>query len=103
METTSESKDQELAESLLRFFVDEKRYECFAACLYICYELIRPDVVMELSWRHQLSNYAMPYQIQTLREYDTKVKFALALALVLLLLCSCSCCCLHCRQLPLTN
>jgi len=73
METTAESRDQELAESLLRFFVEEKRYECFAACLYVCYELIRPDVVMELTWRHQLTNYAMPYQIQTLREYDVKM------------------------------
>jgi len=45
----------------------------FAACLYVCYELIRPDVVMELTWRHQLTNYAMPYQIQTLREYDIKM------------------------------
>jgi len=73
IETTAESKDQDLAESIVRFFVDEKRYECFAACLYVCYELIRPDVVMELTWRHQLTNYAMPYQIQTLREYDIKM------------------------------
>jgi len=73
METTSESKDQDLAESLLRFFVEENRKECFAACLYTCYELIRPDVVMELSWRYQLHHFATPFQIQALREYDLKM------------------------------
>jgi len=73
METTAESRDQELAESLLRFFVEDKRKECFAACLYACYDLIRPDVVMELTWRYQLNNYSMPYMIQTLREYDLKM------------------------------
>lgn len=73
METTAESKDQELAENLLRFFVEEGRKECFAACLFTCYELIRPDVVLELAWRHDLMNFAMPYLIQSLREYDVKM------------------------------
>jgi len=35
IETTAESKDQDLAESIVRFFVDEKRYECFC-CLSLC-------------------------------------------------------------------
>jgi len=73
METTAESKDQDLAESLLRFFVDEGLSECFAAHLYTCYDLIRPDVVIELAWRQQLMSFAMPYMIQCLREYDVKM------------------------------
>jgi len=73
METTAESKDQDLAESLLRFFVDEGKSECFAAHLYTCYDLIRPDVVLELAWRQQLMSFAMPFMIQSLREYDVKM------------------------------
>lgn len=38
--------------------------ECFAACLYTCYDLLRPDVVLELAWRHQLMDFAFPYMIQ---------------------------------------
>jgi len=74
METVSESKDQDLAEDLTRFFVGEKLYECFGSCLYTCYEFIRPDVVLELAWRNQLNHYAMPYFIQVFREYDSKLR-----------------------------
>jgi clathrin heavy chain len=73
METTAESKDQALGEKLITYFVDNKENECFAACLYTCYELIRPDVVMELAWRMNLMNFAMPFMIQSLREYDDKI------------------------------
>ncbi len=47
--------------------------ECFAACLYTCYELIRPDVVLELAWRHSLMDFAMPFMIQTFREYHDTI------------------------------
>lgn len=48
METSSQSGDTEIAEELLRFFVEKKEKECFAAMLYTCYELIKPDVAMEV-------------------------------------------------------
>jgi len=73
METAAESHDQDLAEALLRYFVDQKLRECYAACLYACYDLIRPDVVLELSWRCNLMNFAMPYMVQSLRDYDDKL------------------------------
>jgi len=74
METTSESKDQDLAEELVRFFVSEKLFECFAAALFTCYELIRPDIVLELAWRNELTHFVMPYMVQTFREYDSKLR-----------------------------
>jgi len=74
MDTVSESKNQDLAESLVYFFVDKKLPECFAACLFTCYELIRADVVLEVAWRFNLNDYAMPFLIQTIREYDDRVK-----------------------------
>eukprot|EP00850_Spirogloea_muscicola_P020441 SM000216S06567 [mRNA] locus=s216:162875:173433:+ [translate_table: standard] len=73
METASQSGDRELAEELLTFFVDEGKKECFAACLYTCYDLIRADVAVELAWIHNMFEYVMPYMLQFLREYSSKV------------------------------
>uniref|UniRef100_A0A8C8FYU0 Clathrin heavy chain n=1 Tax=Oncorhynchus tshawytscha TaxID=74940 RepID=A0A8C8FYU0_ONCTS len=69
----AESKDAELAETLLQWFLEEGRKECFAACLFASYDLLHPDVVLELAWRHNIMDFAMPYFIQVMREYLTKV------------------------------
>lgn len=29
-----------------------------------CYDLLRPDVILELAWRHNIMDFAMPYLIQ---------------------------------------
>jgi len=73
METSAQSGDAELAEELLRFFVEERERECFAAMLYTCYDLIKPDVAMEVAWMNGLTDLAMPYMIQVMREYHGKV------------------------------
>eukprot|EP00958_Prasinococcus_capsulatus_P003761 scaffold346_cov387-Prasinococcus_capsulatus_cf.AAC.4 len=73
METVAQSQDKELAEELLTFFVDQGNKECFTACLFTCYDLIRPDVAMELAWMNGMTEYAMPYMIQFMREYSGKV------------------------------
>ncbi|CAO3613133.1 unnamed protein product [Mucor hiemalis] len=73
METAAESKDREVAEELLQYFIEVGKRECFAAMLYTCYDLMRPDVVMELSWRHGLNDFAMPYMINTMKEQFTKL------------------------------
>lgn len=36
--------------------------------LYACYDLIRPDVVLEISWRHGLNDFSMPYMINMLSQ-----------------------------------
>uniref|UniRef100_A0A8C5BGP1 Clathrin, heavy chain a (Hc) n=1 Tax=Gadus morhua TaxID=8049 RepID=A0A8C5BGP1_GADMO len=69
----SESKDTELAEELLAWFLQEDKKECFAACLFTCYDLLRPDVVLETAWRHNIMDFSMPYFIQVMREYLSKV------------------------------
>jgi clathrin heavy chain len=66
-------QDPELVEQLLRFFVEVEAKECFAACLFTCFELVRPDVVLELAWRHNILDYAMPYLIQVSKNYVAKV------------------------------
>ncbi|XP_022902707.1 clathrin heavy chain [Onthophagus taurus] len=74
MEYTAESRQGELAEELLAWFLERKAYDCFSACLYQCYDLLRPDVILELAWRHNIMDFAMPYLIQTTRELTLKVE-----------------------------
>ncbi len=73
MDTAAESKDCEIAESLLQYFIDQGKRDCFTACLYTCFELLRPDVIMELAWRHGLQDFAMPYMICVTREALARV------------------------------
>ncbi|XP_052074388.1 clathrin heavy chain 1 isoform X1 [Mytilus californianus] len=68
-----ESKDIAIAEDLIAWFLEEQYHECFAACLFQCYDLLRPDVILELAWRHNIMDFAMPYMIQVVREYISKV------------------------------
>ncbi|KAJ8312751.1 hypothetical protein KUTeg_010124 [Tegillarca granosa] len=68
-----ESRNIDIAEELIAWFLDEKYHECFAACLFQCYDLLRPDVILELAWRHNIMDFAMPYMIQVVREYISKI------------------------------
>jgi clathrin heavy chain len=73
METASQSGDRELAEELLVYFVEQGKKECFATCLFVCYDLIRPDVALELAWINNMIDFAVPYLLQFMREYTGKV------------------------------
>ncbi|GAY40449.1 hypothetical protein CUMW_052030 [Citrus unshiu] len=73
METASQSGDRELAEELLVYFIEQGKKECFASCLFVCYDLIRPDVALELSWMNNMIDFAFPYLLQFIREYTGKV------------------------------
>ncbi|XP_011948812.1 PREDICTED: clathrin heavy chain 2 isoform X7 [Cercocebus atys] len=73
MQHAAESRDAELAQKLLQWFLEEGKTECFAASLFTCYDLLHPDMVLELAWRHNLVDLAMPYFIQVMREYLSKV------------------------------
>jgi len=71
---TVESGDAKVAEDLVRFFVSKELYDCFAAALFTCYDLLKPDMIMELAWRNKIMDFAMPYLIQVSREYMDKVQ-----------------------------
>jgi clathrin heavy chain len=73
LETTAASGDRELAEQLLAFFVEKGAQESVAATLFTCYDLLRPDGVLESAWMHGFVDTAFPYLIQVLREYTGKV------------------------------
>lgn len=40
--------------------------ECFASCLFVCYDLIRPDVALELAWMNNMVDFAFPYLLQVI-------------------------------------
>ena len=41
--------------------------------LYACYDLIPVHTVMEISWRYGLTDYAMPFMINVMREQSMKI------------------------------
>ena len=42
--------------------------------LYACYDLIRPDVIMEISWRQGLHDFTMPFMINFLCEQTRAIE-----------------------------
>lgn len=48
LETAAASKDTNVAEDLAKYFVEIGNKDAFAAILYVCYELVRPDFVEEM-------------------------------------------------------
>lgn len=42
MEYAAESRKTELAEELIGYFLEERLYDCFAAALFHCYDLLHP-------------------------------------------------------------
>lgn len=74
IDTAADSKDGEVVEELLKFFVEVGDQEAFCATTYSCYHLVRPDVILELAWRNQLTDFAMPFLIQYMSQLHDKVK-----------------------------
>jgi len=78
METAAQSGERELAEELLKTFIADGNKECFAACLYTCYDLIKPDVALELAWMNKMTDHVMPYMIQVMRDQSSKLDTLMA-------------------------
>ena len=73
IETAAQSNDPQTAEELLHFFVKNDHKLYFVLCLYCCYDVLRPDVVLELAWKYKLDSFAMPYLCQSLRDANEKI------------------------------
>lgn len=71
--TAAASRDPAMAELLLRHFVAIADGPLFVGCLYACYDLLRPDLVLELAWSAGWTDLAMPYFCQTLRQQHDKL------------------------------
>ncbi|EMD90917.1 hypothetical protein COCC4DRAFT_194695 [Bipolaris maydis ATCC 48331] len=68
IETAATSGKSEVVEDLLRYFVDIGSRECYVGMLYACYDLLRPDVILEMSWRNGLHDFTMPYMINLIAQ-----------------------------------
>lgn len=73
IEAVAASDDAELAEELANFFLEQNLGECFVAILYTCFEFFRPDLALELAWRHGVMDHAMPFMIQTMKEIGQRL------------------------------
>lgn len=93
LETAAASKDISVAEELAGYFVSIGNKDAFAAILYVCFELVRPDFVEEMvssfvsqcshdprdwmlisqSWRFGLGDYSKPYVLQCQRDQTSRV------------------------------
>lgn len=73
VDTAAASGSQALSEDLLRYFEEIDERECFAAALYTCYDLIRPDIGIEIAWRKKWVDFVMPYVLQYIREVHTRL------------------------------
>ena len=90
IETSAMSQKSEVVEDLLRYvcrltlslifwltflqFVDIGSRECYVGMLYACYDLIRLHVVMELSWRHGLTDFTMPFMINYMSQQASTIE-----------------------------
>ncbi|PHH63349.1 hypothetical protein CDD81_6046 [Ophiocordyceps australis] len=73
IETAATSGKSEIVEDLLRYFVDIGHRECYTGMLYACNSLISPDLVLELSWRHGLHDFSMPYMVNMLAQQTKEI------------------------------
>jgi len=73
METAQQSKNSEIAEDLLTYFIEIQDKEAFCACTYICFPYLHSDVVMELAWGAGYFDFAMPYFIQVMRDSNFRI------------------------------
>ncbi|KAL1972352.1 hypothetical protein VTN31DRAFT_6766 [Thermomyces dupontii] len=74
IETAAMSGKPEVVEDLLRYFVGIGSRECYVGMLYACYDLIRPDVILEISWRNGLHDFTMPYLINLLAQQTATIE-----------------------------
>ncbi|KAG9230443.1 hypothetical protein BJ875DRAFT_520160 [Amylocarpus encephaloides] len=74
IETAAMSSKSDVVEELLRYFVDIGSRECYVGMLYACYDLIPIHVVMEISWRHGLTDFAMPFMINFLAQQSSTIE-----------------------------
>ncbi|EGW30423.1 uncharacterized protein SPAPADRAFT_143892 [Spathaspora passalidarum NRRL Y-27907] len=73
LRTVAVSKSTKISHELLDYFVETGNHECFVALLYIAYDLIEFDYVLELSWLHNLGNFIKPYEISVAFENQKKL------------------------------
>lgn len=74
IETAAMSGKPQVVEELLRYFVDIGSRECYVGMLFACYDLLPLHVVMEISWRHGLNDFTMPFMISYMSQQSSTIE-----------------------------
>lgn len=73
IKTVSLSKSTKFSHQVLDFFIESEIFECFLALLYVCYDYISYDYVLEKAWSHNLTDLIKPYEISIAYENQKKI------------------------------
>ncbi|CRH02619.1 clathrin heavy chain, putative [Plasmodium relictum] len=67
------SKNNLYIEDLINYFIEIKNKEAFCACLIVCYDLLKPDYILEIVWSSGFTDQAMLYFIQIVSDYTNQI------------------------------
>lgn len=67
------SKNNAYVEDLLQHFIETKNKEAFCACLIVCYDLLKPEYILEIVWTSGYTDQAMLYFIQIVSDYSNQI------------------------------
>lgn len=67
------SKNNIYIEDLINHFIEIKNKEAFCACLIVCYDLLKPDYILETVWLSGFTDQAMLYFIQIINDYTSQI------------------------------
>ncbi|KYN98001.1 putative clathrin heavy chain [Plasmodium gaboni] len=68
------SKNNVYIEDLINYFIESKNKEAFCACLIVCYDLLKPDYILEIVWTSGFKDQAMLYFIQIISDYTNQIE-----------------------------
>ena len=74
IDTAAESGKADLVEALLRWFCGVSEKECFSATLFTAFDLVSPDVALELGWRFKYTDEVLPYFIQHVKNQAGRIE-----------------------------
>ncbi|CAG9472260.1 clathrin heavy chain, putative [Plasmodium vivax] len=67
------SKNNSYVEDLINFFIEIKNKEALCACLIVCYDILKPDYILEIVWTSGFKDQAMLYFIQVISDYTSQI------------------------------
>ncbi|KJP87226.1 hypothetical protein AK88_03143 [Plasmodium fragile] len=67
------SKNNSYVEDLINFFIEIKNKEALCACLIVCYDILKPDYILEIVWTSGYKDQAMLYFIQVISDYTNQI------------------------------
>ncbi|CAD2113784.1 clathrin heavy chain, putative [Plasmodium vinckei] len=68
------SKNHLYIEDLINYFIQIKNKEALCACLIACYDILKPDYVLEIIWLSGFKDQAMLYFIQIISDYTQQIE-----------------------------